>query len=57
MNALLRLFTVTGDAAEAALILQLGRLTPQIGRLEDAPAEITALLAKWPPQSVLPKAA
>ncbi len=33
------------DAIEAALVLQLRRLSPQIGRLEDAPAEITALLA------------
>ena len=33
------------DAIEAALVLQLRRLAPQIGRLEDAPAEITALLA------------
>jgi hypothetical protein len=33
------------DAIEAALVLQLRRLTPQIARLEDAPAEITALLA------------
>jgi hypothetical protein len=33
------------DAIEAALVLQLRRLTPQIGRLEDAPAEIAALLA------------
>jgi hypothetical protein len=33
------------DAIEAALVLQLRRLSPQIGRLEDAPAEIAALLA------------
>ncbi|HYG27340.1 MAG TPA: methylase, partial [Caulobacteraceae bacterium] len=33
------------DAVEAALVLQLRRLAPQIGRLEDAPAEIAALLA------------
>ena len=33
------------DAIEAALVLQLRRLAPQIGRLEDAPAEIVALLA------------
>ncbi len=33
------------DAIEAALVLQLRRLSPQIGRLEDAPAEIVALLA------------
>ncbi|HXQ15305.1 MAG TPA: strawberry notch family protein, partial [Caulobacteraceae bacterium] len=33
------------DAIEAALVLQLRRLAPQIGRLEDAPAEIAALLA------------
>ena len=33
------------DAVEAALVLQIRRLAPQIGRLEDAPAEITALLA------------
>ena len=33
------------DAIEAALVLQLRRLGPQIGRLEDAPAEIVALLA------------
>ena len=33
------------DAIEVALVLQLRRLAPQIGRLEDAPAEITALLA------------
>ena len=33
------------DAIEAALVLQLRRLAPQIARLEDAPAEITALLA------------
>ncbi|WP_293680764.1 strawberry notch family protein [uncultured Phenylobacterium sp.] len=33
------------DAMEAALVLQLRRLAPQIGRLEDAPADIAALLA------------
>jgi hypothetical protein len=33
------------DAVEAALVLQIRRLAPQIGRLEDAPAEIVALLA------------
>jgi hypothetical protein len=33
------------DAIEAALVLQLRRLAPQLARLEDAPAEITALLA------------
>ncbi|HXQ46067.1 MAG TPA: strawberry notch family protein [Caulobacteraceae bacterium] len=33
------------DAIEAALVLQLRRLSPQIGRLEDAPADIVALLA------------
>ena len=33
------------DAVEAALVLQLRRLAPQIGRLEDAPADIAALLA------------
>src|SRR5580704_2395788 len=33
------------DAIEAALVLQVRRLAPQIGRLEDAPAEIVALLA------------
>jgi len=33
------------DAVEAALVLQIRRLGPQIGRLEDAPAEIAALLA------------
>jgi hypothetical protein len=33
------------DAIEAALVLQIRRLAPQIGRLEDAPAEICALLA------------
>src|ERR1700761_4653076 len=33
------------DAIEAALVLQLRRLAPQIGRLEDAPAEVCALLA------------
>src|ERR1700743_1377026 len=34
------------DAIEAALVLQLRRLAPQIGRLEDAPAEIFAPLHK-----------
>src|ERR1700759_5198868 len=33
------------DAIEAALVLQLRRLAPQVGRLEDAPADIVALLA------------
>ncbi|WP_158912747.1 strawberry notch family protein [Caulobacter sp. S45] len=33
------------DAIEAALVFQLRRLAPQIGRLEDAPADIVALLA------------
>ncbi len=33
------------DAIEAALVLQLRRLAPQIGRLEDAPADLCALLA------------
>ena len=33
------------DAIEAATVLQIRRLAPQIARLEDAPAEITALLA------------
>ncbi|HZC17175.1 MAG TPA: methylase, partial [Caulobacteraceae bacterium] len=33
------------DAIEAALVLQLRRLAPQLGRLEDAPAQIVALLA------------
>ncbi|MBN9319763.1 MAG: class I SAM-dependent methyltransferase, partial [Caulobacterales bacterium] len=33
------------DAIEAALVLQLRRLSPQIARLEDAPSEIVALLA------------
>src|SRR5579859_4099809 len=33
------------DAIEAALVLQIRRLAPQVGRLEDAPAEIVALLA------------
>ena len=33
------------DAVEAALVLQIRRLGPQIARLEDAPAEIAALLA------------
>lgn len=33
------------DAIEAATVLQIRRLAPQVGRLEDAPAEITALLA------------
>jgi hypothetical protein len=33
------------DAIEAALVLQVRRLAPQVGRLEDAPAEIVALLA------------
>ncbi|HEX7947892.1 MAG TPA: bifunctional class I SAM-dependent methyltransferase/DEAD/DEAH box helicase, partial [Phenylobacterium sp.] len=33
------------DAVEAALVLQLRRLAPQISRLEDAPVETCALLA------------
>ena len=33
------------DATEAALVLQLRRLAPQIARMEDAPAEVAALLA------------
>ena len=33
------------DAIEAAMVLQLRRLAPQIARLEDAPADIVALLA------------
>lgn len=33
------------EAIEAATVLQIRRLTPQISRLEDAPAGITALLA------------
>jgi len=33
------------DAIEAAMVLHLRRLAPQVGRLEDAPAEIVALLA------------
>src|ERR1700761_3427003 len=33
------------DAIEAALVLQLRRLSPQISRLEDAPVDIVALLA------------
>ncbi len=33
------------DAVEAAMVLQIRRLTPQVSRLEDAPAEICALLA------------
>jgi hypothetical protein len=33
------------DAIEAALVLQIRRLAPQVSRLEDAPAEIVALLA------------
>jgi protein-L-isoaspartate O-methyltransferase len=33
------------DAIEAATVLHIRRLAPQVGRLEDAPAEITALLA------------
>lgn len=33
------------DAIEAALVLQLRRLAPQVARLEDAPAEVIALLA------------
>src|SRR5271168_1138483 len=33
------------DAIELAVVLQIRRLAPQIARLEDAPAEIAALLA------------
>ena len=33
------------DAIEAALVLQIRRLSPQVARLEDAPADIAALLA------------
>ena len=33
------------DAVEAALVLQIRRLSPQVARLEDAPAQICALLA------------
>ncbi len=33
------------DAIEAATVLQIRRLAPQVARLEDAPAEIAALLA------------
>ncbi len=33
------------DAVEAALVLQIRRLAPQVARLEDAPAEICGLLA------------
>ncbi len=33
------------DAMEVALVLQLRRLAPQIGRVEDAPAEIAAMLS------------
>ncbi len=33
------------DAVEAARVLQVRRLAPQVGRLEDAPAQIVALLA------------
>jgi predicted RNA methylase len=33
------------DAVEAALVLQIRRMTPQVSRLEDAPAEICAMLA------------
>ena len=32
------------DAVEAALVLQMRRLAPQIGRVEDAPARIAAIL-------------
>jgi predicted RNA methylase len=34
------------DAIEAATVLQIRRLAPQVGRLEDAPAEIASLLAE-----------
>jgi protein-L-isoaspartate O-methyltransferase len=33
------------DAVEAAIVLQIRRLAPQVGRVEDAPAQIAALLA------------
>ncbi|OYX58031.1 MAG: methylase [Brevundimonas subvibrioides] len=33
------------DAIEAATVLQIRRLAPQVGRLEDSPAEVAALLA------------
>jgi len=33
------------DAIEAAMVLQVRRLTPQVARLEDAPSEIVAALA------------
>lgn len=33
------------DAVECAVVLQVRRLAPQVGRLEDAPAEIATLLA------------
>jgi len=33
------------DAIEAALVLQIRRLAPQVARLEDAPAQIVALLS------------
>ena len=34
------------DACEAALVLQMRRLAPQVGRLEDAPVEVVQLLAR-----------
>jgi hypothetical protein len=34
------------EATEAALVLQLRRLAPQVSRLEDAPGEVVALLAQ-----------
>ena len=34
------------DAVEAALALQIRRLGPQVGRVEDAPAQIAAMLAQ-----------
>lgn len=34
------------DAIEVATVLQMRRLAPQIGRVEDAPAEIAAMLAQ-----------
>ncbi len=34
------------DAIEAALVLQIRRLAPQVGRLEDAPGEIVGLLER-----------
>ena len=34
------------DAVEAALVLQMRRLAPQIGRVENAPTEISAMLTQ-----------